>query len=313
MSLRTTAENRFDTFKLYTTSYKKIGDHEIEVNVLVPKDIKPGKRPIMIKWHGGGLTAGTAVYPPWFAGYLVPFLHRNNAIAILPNYRLAPEHTGDEILSDVADLGAWLTDSLPAYLASKEPAISPDLSKILVSGESAGGWVALQSVLSLSEGTFKACLLQYPVLNAFPTYPDDIIMGDPIPPKEVLDEFLTGIVPGTIISAARPPLRNAVAPMLRAHGRWGEFFGTGKHLMPDTRIEDAQFWVPTYILHGRDDTNVAVEWSEKFVGRARSLFPETKIELATPPGEHGFDGDLYEEDAGWLADLLKGVEGEWLA
>lgn len=55
MSLRTTEANRFDTFNLYTTSYKRIGDHEIEVNVLVPKGIKPGKRPVMIKWHGGGL------------------------------------------------------------------------------------------------------------------------------------------------------------------------------------------------------------------------------------------------------------------
>ncbi|KAF2437445.1 alpha/beta-hydrolase [Karstenula rhodostoma CBS 690.94] len=258
-------------------------------------------------------TAGTAVYAPWFAGYLVPFLIRNNAIAILPNYRLAPEHTGDDILSDIASLGTWLTTSLPAYLASKNPSISPDLSRVLVSGESAGGWVALQSVLSLPQNTFRACLLQYPVVNAFPTSPDDIIMGESIPPKEVLDEFLASIVPGTIISAARPPARDAVAPMLRAHGRWGEFFGTERHLMPDTRIEDAGFFVPTYILHGRDDTNVGVEWTEGFVARARELFPKTRFELVTPEGDHGFDGDVYEEEAGWLGELLRGVEGEWLA
>jgi cephalosporin-C deacetylase-like acetyl esterase len=57
MSLRTTAATRFDSFNLYTTSYKKIRDHEIEVNVLVPKTITPGKRPIFIKWHGGGLVS----------------------------------------------------------------------------------------------------------------------------------------------------------------------------------------------------------------------------------------------------------------
>jgi cephalosporin-C deacetylase-like acetyl esterase len=57
MSLRTTAATRFDKFNIYTTSYKKIGDHEIEVNVLVPKDITPGKCPVMIKWHGGGLVS----------------------------------------------------------------------------------------------------------------------------------------------------------------------------------------------------------------------------------------------------------------
>jgi acetyl esterase/lipase len=244
---------------------------------------------------------------------LVPFLIRNDAIAILPNYRLTPEHTGDEILEDIASLGTWLTSSLSTYLASKEPSIEPDLSKVLVSGESAGGWLALQSILSLPEDTFTACLLQYPVLSAFPTHPDDIIMGEYIPSKEVLEDFLASIAPGTIISAARPPARDAVAPMLRAHGRWGEFFGTGKHLMPDTQIEYAKFFIPTYILHGRDDTNVPVKWTEKFVDRARQLFPETRFELATPPGEHGFDGNIYEEEEPWLAALLRRVEEDWLA
>jgi cephalosporin-C deacetylase-like acetyl esterase len=55
MSLQTIAATRFDSFDHYRTSYKKIGDHEIEVNVLVPKDIKPGKQPVLVKWHGGGL------------------------------------------------------------------------------------------------------------------------------------------------------------------------------------------------------------------------------------------------------------------
>jgi cephalosporin-C deacetylase-like acetyl esterase len=55
MSLRTTAANRFDSFNVYRTFYKKVGSHEIEANILVPKGLKPGKHPVMIKWHGGGL------------------------------------------------------------------------------------------------------------------------------------------------------------------------------------------------------------------------------------------------------------------
>lgn len=46
---------RFDSFNVYKTSYKKIGEHEIGVAVLVPKDLKPGKHPVMVKFHGGGL------------------------------------------------------------------------------------------------------------------------------------------------------------------------------------------------------------------------------------------------------------------
>ncbi|KAF1962094.1 alpha/beta-hydrolase [Byssothecium circinans] len=313
MSFHTTAATRFDSFNFYRTSYKKIGDHEIEVNVLVPKDITRGKHPLMVKWHGGGLSTGTAAYPDWFSAFFVPFLHRNNAIAILPNYRLAPEHTGDDILEDIADFWTWFRSSLPSYVSSKDPSLELDFSKVLVSGDSAGGWCALQSVLTLPQLTLKACLIQYPVTNAFPTSPDDTPFGEAIPPKEVLDEFLAGIVPGTIISGATPPARDGVSVMLRAHGRWGEFFGTGKHIMPDTRIEDAKFFVPTYIIHGKDDTNVLVKWTHAFVEKAERLFPETRFKLVTPPGEHGFDVEIYEEDEPWLVELLKGVEKDWLA
>lgn len=258
-------------------------------------------------------TAGTALYAPWFAAYLVPFLHKNNAIAVLPNYRLAPENNGDDILQDIADFTTWFTSSLPTYLASKEPSLELDFSKVLVSGESAGAWLALQAVLSLPPSTFKACLVHYPVLSTIPTKPDDIIGGESLPPKEVLDEFLANLKPGSVISSATPPARDFVAPMLRAYGRWGEYFGTGKHLMPYTTLEDAKFFVPTHIMHGKDDSNVPVGLSHAFVEKARKLFPDTRIEIVTPDGEHGFDGKIYEEDESWLAEFLRKVEEDWLA
>lgn len=55
MSIHTTAATRFDTFNFYQTSYKKIDNHKIEVDILVPKGISPGKHPLLVKWHGGGL------------------------------------------------------------------------------------------------------------------------------------------------------------------------------------------------------------------------------------------------------------------
>ncbi|EMD63951.1 hypothetical protein GGP41_002725 [Bipolaris sorokiniana] len=312
MSLRTTPETRFDSLNVYTTSYKKIGDHEIEVNVLVPKGISPGKHPLMVKWHGGGLTTGTALYPPWYSAYMIPLIVRNKAIAIVPNYRLTPEHTGDEILEDIASLGNWLTSSLPTYLASKDSSIEPDFSRILVTGDSAGGWMALQSVLSLPEKTFRACFIQYPVVNAIPYSPDDTILGGPFPPKKNLDDFLATMKPGTVVSAATPPARSQIMPLLLAYGRWDEFFGTGQHLMPDTRIETAKSFIPTYVLHGKDDSIVPIKWTEKFVERARELFPDTRFDLVARPGEHGFDDSIYEEDEPWLADMVKNVEKDWL-
>lgn len=241
------------------------------------------------------------------------FLHRNKAIAVLPNYRLAPEHTNNDDLEDIADFATWFRSSLPTYLASEEPSIELDFSKVLASGDSAGGWCALQSISSLPQSTFKACLIHYPVTNVIPTSPDDTLCGEAIPPKVVLEEFLAGIVSGTIISSAMPPARLWVAPMLRAHGRWGEFFGTGKYSMPDTRLDDATFFVPTHIIHGRDDSVVPVTWSHAFVEKAMRIFPETRFSLVTPPGDHGFDAEMYEEDEPWLGELLKAAEEDWLA
>lgn len=237
---------------------------------------------------------------------------RNNAIAILPNYRLVPEHTGDDILADITDFWTWIRISLPEYLSSKNPSITTDFSKILVSGDSAGAWCALQSVFTQPEHTFKACLVQYPVLCAIPTSPDELCCGEPIPPKEVLESEIASIIPGTIISGVTPPARDWLAPMLRAHGRWAEFFGQGEYLWPLTRLDEAEYFVTTYVIHGKDDTNVPVKWSHIFVEKARKKFPGTKIEIITPPGDHGFDGELHEEDEEWLREIMAEVQGDWL-
>jgi fermentation-respiration switch protein FrsA (DUF1100 family) len=154
--------------------------------------------------------------------------------------------------------------------------------------------------------------VQYPIVNAFSMEPEDIVCGGAIPPEFELNDFLASIKPGTVLSGVTPPARDSVSVMLRAYKRWDESFGTGKHIMPLESVEDAEWFTPTFILHGRDDTNVKVEYSGELVEKARKKFPEVKVELVTPPGEHGFDGDVYEEDEKWLYELLREVEGEWL-
>jgi hypothetical protein len=216
------------------------------------------------------------------------------------------------MLEDIADFHTWFKSDLPAYLSARHPGLDMDFAKVLVQGDSAGSWCALQSILTQPRDTFKACFMQYPVVCAFTTSATDVLMGQAIPPKETLDEFLASTVPGTIISSATPPARSWVAPMLRAHGRWGEFFGTGKHIMPDTAIEDAGFWVPMYIVHGRDDSVVPVRWTELFVQKVKRKFPGVEVDLMTPPGDHGFDGEIYGDQGGWLGKLLEEIEGSWL-
>lgn len=40
---------------LIQTTYKKVNDHEIRTDILIPQKPHTGKRPVLIRFHGGGL------------------------------------------------------------------------------------------------------------------------------------------------------------------------------------------------------------------------------------------------------------------
>ncbi|KAJ4294459.1 hypothetical protein N0V90_008150 [Kalmusia sp. IMI 367209] len=312
-----TAATRFDTFDVYETYYKKIGDHEIKVAILVPKNLKPGKHPLAVKFHGGGLVVGDALFPDWIAAFWVPLVHRNSAITVLPNYRLVPEASGIDILDDLADFWTWFNDKgVNKFFASQNISIDIDYERLLVSGDSAGGYMALQSGLTRPKGEIKAILAQYPMTNYARRTPEDKVLGLTPPSKEWLEEKLSILIkPGTIISSAHPfkSSHTLLSTALNAHGRFNEFFGIGKHLWPITTIEDAKSLPPTTIFHALQDTAVSFEDSVQFVEKTREFIPDVEIRLAYQGnGEHGFDVDLKEDEEDWLKEELKWVESKWL-
>ncbi|KAH8712250.1 Alpha/Beta hydrolase protein [Phaeosphaeriaceae sp. PMI808] len=310
----TTPATRFDSYNVYRTSYKKIHNHEIEVGILVPKNLKPGKIPLLVKFHGGGLITGTALFPDWFSAWFVPFTQRNNAITILPNYRLVPEHSGDDILEDLADFWTWYNDGgVEKFLSSQNVNIELDYDRLLVSGESAGGYVALQAGLTRPKGDIKAILVQYPMTNYPRRKATETLLSMPSPPPSFIDEHMASVKPGTVVSSAVFPARVELIYGLGVYGRYNEFFGTGKHLWPITAIEDAKSFPPTFILHGEQDTSVKIEDSRAFVKKAKDVIPDAEIKLAVREGDHGFDGELKEDEEEWLKEGLQWIEGKWLA
>lgn len=48
-------EPKLEGFELLQAPYKTIKGHEIRVDVLVPRTAFTGKRPIIVRFHGGGL------------------------------------------------------------------------------------------------------------------------------------------------------------------------------------------------------------------------------------------------------------------
>ena len=191
---------------------------------------------------------GDCLFAKWIAAWFVPFIHRNNAITVLPNYRLTPEHTGHDMLQDVADFWAWFKDGgVDRFLASQKLSAELDYGRVLASGDSAGGYMAMQLGLTRPEGEIKAVLAQYPMTNYARRGPGRAgFDGEvPPPPVEFIDQHMAGVRPGDVVSSAVPPTRSNLSLALNAHGRFNEYFGTGKGLWPITALEDAEYMPPT--------------------------------------------------------------------
>ncbi len=59
MSAAALNPEKFSPFHIYSTTYKAVNEHPIGVDILVPKDLKPGKNKytLMVRFHGGFLVS----------------------------------------------------------------------------------------------------------------------------------------------------------------------------------------------------------------------------------------------------------------
>jgi acetyl esterase/lipase len=318
-----TPATRFESFNIHSTAYKRIGSHEISVSVLIPKTIRPGPSPLLAKFHGGGLVLGDALFPDWFAAYFVSFTHRNNAVIVTPNYRLLPESNGADILQDIADFWKWFRNDLPTFVASVAPDVQLDYEHLLLSGESAGGFIALLSSIQRQKHGIhpRAVLVEYPMTQNIGHRPNTVF-GQPVPGPEIVDQHLASIKPGIVFSSSRPDAveENRVPLLLSliAHDRLRDFYGMDKSYWPYSAIEDegCEGLVPTTIIHGEQDSLVPVSGSREFVSKVEKLWGEEgkkNVRLVVRDGEHGFDTELTEEQTQWLKEELQWVEGKWNA
>jgi acetyl esterase/lipase len=205
--------------------------------------------------------------------------------------------------------------SLPSFLASAIP--SPptlDFSQVLVAGESAGGYMALMSGLTQPKGSIRAILAQYPMTNYPRCKPLDVLFDGSIAPgPEFIEQHLSSITPGTVISSAIPPARPNLTYALSAYGRYLEFFGNDEKLWPVNLIEDKTYMPATWIVHGDKDTAVSVDDTRAFAERWARFVKEGEWRVEVVAGEdHGFDGVVKENETGWLRDGLRFVEENWL-
>ena len=113
--------------------YKTVGEVKIRADVHRTDNGKP--QPVVVWFHGGGLTTGDRKWPP---GDLIALCKREGYVLVSFDYRLAPEVKLPEIIADVKDGFRWIRQH-GGELFQADP------SRIVVCGSSAGGYLTLMT------------------------------------------------------------------------------------------------------------------------------------------------------------------------
>ena len=240
-----------------------------------------------------------------------------------PDYRLLPEATGNDILDDVADFYVWLQKDFPTGMANTNTGIEPDLENIVVRGESAGGYLAIQSGLLHPEMRFKAIIAQYPVLDVLSPFfsekfdYDKKINGIPSPDARILHDHLAHNI--DIVTGDESLARAPVMLALINEGLYFDYLSRGANseearirvqplrCLEPARTEQIPFM---FVYHGRQDTGVPVEGTELFEKRLKELHPDAAARFVCQDGPHGFDSTATLSDV-WLMEGLADVERYW--
>jgi acetyl esterase/lipase len=256
------AASKYVDFDQKDFVYKTSNNHRITTTVLVPKNLEPGKHPLLVHFHGGFLICGSKLYEEWHATWTIHLALQKKAILISPNYRLLPEANGREVLDDIADFWTWIKTSLPAEVAKMANGVEADTSNVVVAGESAGGYLAIQSALLHPDAGIKAVISQYGMLDNtiahFTQKGEKHMAGAPQQPESEVDDYLNDMKNGAVRTETHPwELWLFICAVVQA-GRYLEFLGDGKGVHAIDNLETAKNVPACWIIHGKEDSLVSL-------------------------------------------------------
>ncbi|WP_238011188.1 carboxylesterase family protein [Dactylosporangium sp. AC04546] len=140
------------------------GDEVLNLNVWAAADRDAAGRPVLVWFHGGSLTRGTAALPVYDGASFA----RQGIVVVSANYRLGAE--GFSVLAGApANLG--LADQLAVlrWVRDEIGAFGGDPGRVTVMGESAGGTTTAALMVSpRAAGLFHRAIVQSGPLDAAP-------------------------------------------------------------------------------------------------------------------------------------------------
>jgi acetyl esterase/lipase len=186
---------------------------------------KPGPQPTVVHFHGGGYCIGSARTIRGWAAHLSA---QAGCRVVLPEYRLAPEHPHPAALQDAR--------AVLAALAGAAGTEGP--GPVVVSGDSAGGGLALAVLLSLRDEGLDlpaGCILLSPWLDLGRDRRADpgLVRRDVLLSPEWLDACAHAY------AAPEAWADHSVSPLLAAHSGLPPLLiqaGTSELLAPDAEL-----------------------------------------------------------------------------
>ena len=237
---------------------------------------------------------------------------------MIPDYRLAPETKTPDILTDLITFWEWLHTSLPSLLKSGSYGITPDLFRLLIRGESAGGWCALHLSLLYAKD-IRATILAWPMVDLESDWfrygnGGKVTLGMPPCTREQVERHLDNVDMDVVTVGGefeRFPIAIGGLQNGLAYRIWGESDATFvlRQLEGDARSVRLPSLV--WVTHGKEDTAAPVEGSEKLVRLIGMRCPDTMVRFDVRSGEHGFDNLIPFEDE-WLQGRLEEIAKVWL-
>jgi hypothetical protein len=222
-------------YELIFCRFKTVGSHEIKAAVLIPKQLKLGLHPVIFNLHGGFLAYGHSLFAPFFAPWVLKLALENSAVVVSADYRLLPSVNGvADLLEDLEDFWHWTRSNLPDVLESRAPGHSIDFSRLLLTGNSAGGYCAVQIALSHPED-ISAIAVAYPFVDP----KDDVMVNGPAPENPTILRFpLENMPTKEAVVAWIEETRSTVASKAE-HERTPFAVGMTQYGMFDSKIFDS--------------------------------------------------------------------------
>lgn len=129
-------------------------DHKIDVYLYRRQDDQ-GPLPVLIYFHGGGMTAGDMRL---FVNQMRLIAELAHAVVVFPEYRLAPECPYPASIEDAWGTVQWVVEHAEQ--------LNVDLERLMVAGDSAGGALTNACLLKDETGVIKKAFEIYPAVDS---------------------------------------------------------------------------------------------------------------------------------------------------